>query len=95
MGAWYLNFSNKALSYCSEAVLPFYILHQTIILLIGSFIVQWGLGIMLKYLIISTSSLVVIMAIYELFIKRLNALRFLFGMKTGKRLGKEPTLKTV
>jgi hypothetical protein len=85
MGTKFLNFRNKVLSYCNEAVLPFYILHQTIILFIGFFVVQWRLGIMLKYLIISTSSLVLILAIYELLVRRFKVIRFLFGMKVGKQ----------
>lgn len=94
MGTKFLNFSNKVLAYCNEAVLPFYILHQTIILVIGFFVVQWDLGVMLKYLIISTSSLVVTRAIYELFIKRVKVVRFLFGMKAGKQPVKDPALET-
>jgi surface polysaccharide O-acyltransferase-like enzyme len=90
MGAKFLSFSNKALSYCSEAVLPFYILHQTVILAIGFFIVQWRFGIVLKYVIISSSSLVLIMATYELFIRRVKVIRFLFGMKAANRPAENP-----
>ena len=82
LGTKFLNFNNKILSYCNEAVLPFYILHQTIILTIGFFIIQWNLNVMLKYLIISTSSFALIMVIYELLIRRFKIIRFLFGMKT-------------
>ena len=49
---------------------------------------------MLKYLIISTSSLVLILAIYELLVKRFKVIRFLFGMKVGKRLAQIPALET-
>jgi glucan biosynthesis protein C len=81
VGATYLNFNNKVLVYANEAVLPFYILHQTIILLAGWYVIPARMSIPLKYLIISTSSFVVIMALYELFIKRINAVRFMFGMR--------------
>lgn len=81
----FLNFSNKILIYSNEAVLPFYILHQTIILSVGYFVTKWNLNIMLKYLIISTSSFILIMVIYELIIKRLNIIRFLFGMKLNNK----------
>jgi len=95
MGTRFLNFNNKVLAYCNEAVLPFYILHQTMILVIGFFVIQWRLGIMLKYLIISTSSLVLIMAIYQLLIRRFEVIRFLFDMKTGKQHPKDSPLETV
>jgi len=81
LGAKYLNFNNKALAYANEAVLPFYILHQTIILLMGWYVIPTSISIPLKYLIISTSSFVLIMALYELLIKRINAARFVFGMR--------------
>jgi glucan biosynthesis protein C len=77
--------------YCNEAVLPFYILHQTLILFIGSYIVKWNIGIAPKYLIISVTSFVLIMAIYELLIRRFNWVRFLFGMKTRKPSETSPT----
>lgn len=85
-GSRFLNFNHRFLGYANEAVLPFYILHQTIILIVGFFVVQWSMGIAPKYLIISTSSFVAIMAIYELLVRRINVLRFLFGMRLKKKL---------
>jgi len=84
-GSRYLNFNNRFLGYANEAVLPFYILHQTIILVIGFFIVQWSAGIALKYAVIAITSFVAIMVIYELLIRRINILRFLFGMRLKKK----------
>jgi len=81
VGVKYLNFNNKVLAYANEAVLPFYILHQTIILLMGWYVIPTNMSIPLKYLIISTSSFILIMALYELLIKRISAVRFLFGMR--------------
>ncbi len=81
LAAKYLNFNNKVLAYANEAVLPFYILHQTIILLVGWYVIPTDMSIPLKYLIISTSSFVMIMALYELLIKRINAVRLMFGMR--------------
>lgn len=80
-GSKYLNFQNKFLRYANEAVLPFYILHQKIILAIGFFVVRWNIGMSAKYLLIALSSFTLIMAIYQLVIKPLSPLRFLFGMK--------------
>jgi glucan biosynthesis protein C len=84
-GSRYLNFNNRFLRYANEAVLPFYILHQTIILIIGFFVLQSSMGIAPKYLIISSTSFVAIVAIYELLIRRINILRFLFGMRLKKK----------
>lgn len=84
LGSRCLNFNNRFIGYANEAVLPFYILHQTVILIIGFFVVQWSVGIAFKYAVIASVSFVAIMAICELLIKRFNGLRFLFGMRTGR-----------
>jgi len=80
-GRRYLNSSNRLLKYANQAVLPFYILHQTIILSVGYFVVQTTVPILVKYLIIAALSFATIMALYELLIRRINILRFLFGLK--------------
>lgn len=77
----YLSFSNKFLKYSNNLVLPFYILHQTVIVSTGYYIAQWSVGIMAKYLLISMTSLLVTIIIYNLFVKRTNITRFLFGMR--------------
>jgi len=87
--AKYLNFNHKVLAYGNEALLPFYILHQTVILGVGWLIIPLDLPILPKFLIISTISFVLIMALYELLIRRINVLRFLFGMKPRKRGSKK------
>lgn len=84
-GSRFLDFSNRFLGYANEAVLPFYILHQTVILIIGFYVVQWDMGIAPKYAIITTASFTAIMAIYELLVRRINVLRFLFGMRLRKK----------
>ncbi|MDD3419638.1 MAG: acyltransferase, partial [Candidatus Gastranaerophilales bacterium] len=79
LGSKLLNFSNRFLKYSSEALLPFYLLHQTVILLIGFFVVRWNMGIWGKFFIISAISLVVTAGIYDFFIRRNNLVRVLFG----------------
>ncbi len=83
-GSRFLNFSNRFLAYANEAILPFYILHQTVIVIIGFYVIQWNMGIAPKYFIIATTSFISIMAIYELLVKRMDILRFLFGMRLKK-----------
>jgi glucans biosynthesis protein C len=84
LAAKYLNKSTRFLNYANEAVLPFYILHQTLIIVIGYYVVQWNTGIGLKYLTTTITSFIAIMAIYELLVRRINTVRFLFGMKLKK-----------
>jgi glucans biosynthesis protein C len=86
LGSRFLNFNNRFLAYANEAVLPFYILHMTIINIIAYFINQWSNWFAVNYVIIAISSFIAIMFIYELFIRRINVLRFLFGMKLKKSI---------
>lgn len=77
----HLNFNNDFLKYANEAVLPFYILHQTVIVIIGFFIANWTLAVFPKYLLLAGTSFIAIMVLYEFLVKRIHVLRFLFGMK--------------
>jgi peptidoglycan/LPS O-acetylase OafA/YrhL len=86
-GRRYLNFTNRVLTYANEAALPFYILHQTVIVAIGYYIVRWHMPMMSKYAVITTLSLAGTLIIYDLLVKRTPVTRFLFGMKTSGRAG--------
>jgi peptidoglycan/LPS O-acetylase OafA/YrhL len=85
IGARYLNFNHQVLAYSNEAVLPFYLFHQTIILAVGFFVIPWNIGILPKFLIITAISLPLILALYELLVKRFNVVRFFFGMRPKKQ----------
>ena len=93
LGAKYLNFNNKILAYSNEAVLPFYLFHQTIILIVGFFIIPWNIGILPKFLIITVISFSLILVLYALLVKPFNFVRFLFGMRPRKPLTKKPPPK--
>lgn len=84
IGARYLSHSNKMLAHANEAVLPFYLLHQTLILAVGWFVIPWKIGMGPKFLLISVSSFALIMLVYELIIQRSNVVRFFFGMRPKK-----------
>jgi hypothetical protein len=67
--------------YVGEAVLPFYVLHQTAIVVIGFYVVQWEIGALSKYLTISFASLAATLLVYDLCVRRTNITRVLFGMR--------------
>jgi peptidoglycan/LPS O-acetylase OafA/YrhL len=90
-GKQFLNFSNRFLKYNAEASYPVYILHQTIIVLIGFYVVQWAAGIPIKFLTILLVATVATFAIYELLVKRTNVTRSLFGMRPKKKKSAEVT----
>lgn len=76
-----LNFRNCFLEYASEAVLPIYILHQTIIITLGYNIVNTNYSLIVKYILINLFSFIIIVAIYETTVRRIGVLRILFGMR--------------
>ena len=61
-GSRYLSFSNPVLKYANEAVLPFYILHQAMIVIFVFRIAQWDLGVLAKFLLIFSFSFVTIIS---------------------------------
>ena len=63
--------------------MPFYIIHQTVIVVIGFYVVRWKTGLAIKYLLIVTATFVVTLFLFEV-IRRTNFTRFLFGMKLMK-----------
>lgn len=76
-----LTFTNPFLKYANEAVMGFYILHQTVLLVIGYYVVDWVIPDFSKWAIIFVGSFIVIMTIYEFLIRRVNVVRWLCGMK--------------
>lgn len=76
------TFLSRFERYANEAVLPFYILHQTVIVMIGFYVVQWNTSALLKFSIISLTALATTLFLYEIVIKRTRVTRFLFGMKS-------------
>lgn len=81
LGMQHLTVRTPRLDYASEAVLPFYILHQTVLLAVGYLVLQWGIPDVLEWAIVVVVSFAIIMGLYELLVRRIGALRFLFGMK--------------
>jgi len=69
------------LAYANEAVLPFYILHQPVILLVGYFVIQLELPIAVKYLMIAPPAFGMTLGLYEFGVRRWNPVRRLFGLK--------------
>ena len=83
-GKRYLNRNSSLLKYSNQAVYPFYILHQTIIVIIGFYVVQTDDNTAFKYGFLLLVCFAVCILIYHLFIRPYNLMRFLFGMKKIK-----------
>jgi glucans biosynthesis protein C len=77
----YLSFTNHFLKYASEASMPFYVLHQPVIVTIGYFIKDLTWGTPVKFTFLIFVSFTIIMVCYHYVIRRVNVLRILFGIK--------------
>ncbi len=80
----HLNFSNPFLKYTTPAVYPFYILHQTIIVASGYYVVQWPLPIAVKLLILIVICFGGVFVLYHFVIKNFILTRILYGLKAKK-----------
>jgi len=76
----YLNKPSKTLDYANEAVLPCYILHQSLIIILAINLLPLALPVWLEALLIILGTCAICLLSYEL-IKRLNFGRILFGLK--------------
>ena len=84
LGRKFLYFNHKSLKFLNDILLPFYILHQTIIIIVAFYVLGLDLTTTAKYLIICSVSFVIIMGLI-LIIRKVNILRFLFGMRLIKK----------
>jgi glucan biosynthesis protein C len=81
-GKRYLNRKHKILNYLNQAVYPFYILHQTVIVVLAYYIVQTQHeSILSKYIYTVGMTFFVTVGIYHLMVRPYALTRFLFGMK--------------
>jgi peptidoglycan/LPS O-acetylase OafA/YrhL len=82
--------NSRSLRYTSQMVLPFYMLHQPIILVVGFFLLlPLGLPSLAKYSLLVVISLPIAVAIFEFLVRRSNLLRILFGLKPSLRSSQE------
>lgn len=81
IGIRYLDFTNKWLQYGQEMIMPFFLFHQPVIIVIAFFAVQWNLNLWFKLLIVVFGSFVISVGLYELVFKRIQVLRRLLGVK--------------
>jgi surface polysaccharide O-acyltransferase-like enzyme len=72
-------------AYVNEAVLPFYVLHETVIVMVACFVLPWRIGVLAQILLISLVSLVVTLLVYDLGVRRSAITRWLFGLKPTRQ----------
>ncbi len=81
-GAQYLNRQSQLLAYCNQAVYPYYILHQTVTIIIAYFLMDLSWSVSWKFFVLTLGTFLVSGIIYELFIRRIKLLWPFFGLKS-------------
>lgn len=81
IGQRYLNRRSEVLNYANRAAFPFYVLHQTVIVVLAYYIIKWPVIIPVQFAAICAVSFIGTLLIYDLVVKRMGITRFLFGMK--------------
>jgi len=68
-------------AYANDAVLPFYVLHETVIVAVAYVVLAWPISGGTQYLLIALLSLAATLLLYDLGVRRNPVTRFLFGLK--------------
>ncbi len=89
----YLNVDNPLRAEANQAVLPFYILHIPVIVIVAVFLIPWNIPVLAKFVLIAVVSFVIILGLY-LIIRRVPLLRFLFGMQAREKRRFTPLLRS-
>jgi len=83
-GRQHLSFSNRLLTWARDAGYPVYILHQTVIIAIGYWIIQQPWNAWTKYAVVLLGTMAICVGLYE-GIRRFQLTRVLFGMKALRK----------
>jgi fucose 4-O-acetylase-like acetyltransferase len=81
----HVNRGNRVLAYATEGALPFYILHHAVIVMVAYRVLRWDVGVAGQFCLITVLSLIGVIVVYDVIVRRLPPLRFLFGMKARRR----------
>ncbi|WP_281561225.1 acyltransferase family protein [Thalassomonas sp. RHCl1] len=85
----YLNRKHPLLTYMNQAVLPWYILHQTLIIIFAAYLAKFALGPVLEPLLLILMTFAGCFIGYEV-IKRFTLTRFMFGLKVNSKTSRPP-----
>ena len=81
----YLNRDGKLRKLANEAIYPFYLLHQPVILIIGFLLIRTQIPDLIRLLILLPASFVLTCLIYWYLVRPFNLTRVIFGLKPQVR----------
>ena len=76
-----LNKQNSVIDYTNDAILPFYVFHHPVVVVIAFYTMPWDISLGLKFFFVTTAALIATLLIYDLLIRRWNLMRVLFGLR--------------
>lgn len=101
-GQWALSRPSRALTYASDAILPVYLMHQTVLILIANIVLTWGWPLPAEMATLLVSASVLPLVLYHVLVRRTPWLRFLFGLRprlrsmgSPSRAPEQPNLEAV
>lgn len=91
LGIRWLNFPTRALRYAEESILPVYVIHHPLVLVVASFVVTWSLGVWPKFIVILVLVAGLTLGTYEFGVRRWPAMRILFGLNPARDGATKPS----
>lgn len=80
-----LNVDKAFIRYANGAIVPFYVLHYLLISVLTFLVLRWEMPMAVRFVVVTTLALMTTLLVYNLFIRRIGVLRWLFGMKLPHR----------
>ena len=81
----YLDFDSPLRKSANEAIYPFYLFHQPLLVITGYMITRLEINDWLKALLVAASTLILFILPYKYIIRPFNFFRMIFGMKMTRR----------
>lgn len=81
LGGRYLNVNHPRLPALGDLVMPFYVIHQPVIVILAFFLRPLDWAPILKLLVLAPAAFTVIMLLYRFVVQPFKPVRFLMGMK--------------
>ena len=85
IGMRFLDRPSRVVDYGQELVLPFYALHQPVIIVLAFYIVQWPVPLLVKVVAVVFGSFAVTLGLVHFAVRRVPLLRTIFGMGPMRR----------
>ncbi|CAM3527195.1 acyltransferase family protein [Aequorivita lipolytica] len=89
----FLNRKSNIILYCNRAVYPFYILHQTVIIILAYQIMNLNWSLLTKFSTLVVGTFSICWILYEFLIKRFFLLNIVMGVKPKRKLSNIESIK--